>query len=214
MKAKPSAPFRWLALSLLFAVSHAAQAFQDPIIGRWINRDPIGENGGINLYQFCYSNPISIYDPLGELPPSSPVCQAFKRRIGNLENEVAKRHRELYEDPLGLPGTVPADDVKPSLSRSGHQKLLNMAKANLAAARALYQATCNDPEPPKLQQCLDKAARSVPGTPQQLEQAGEISLVIGEIAAAGAGAGAIGGGIRIPRPAPPGFSPFPVPALP
>ncbi len=37
----------------------------DPNTGRWLSRDPIGENGGINLYEYCDDNPISRRDPLG-----------------------------------------------------------------------------------------------------------------------------------------------------
>jgi RHS repeat-associated protein len=32
---------------------------------RWPNRDPIEEEGGINLYCFCFNNPVNIVDPLG-----------------------------------------------------------------------------------------------------------------------------------------------------
>jgi RHS repeat-associated protein len=38
----------------------------------WLNRDPIGEEGGINLYRFADNKPVSIIDALGlqaELPP-------------------------------------------------------------------------------------------------------------------------------------------------
>jgi RHS repeat-associated protein len=31
--------------------------FYDPSLGRWINRDPLGEAGGINLYGFVHNNP-------------------------------------------------------------------------------------------------------------------------------------------------------------
>ncbi len=37
----------------------------DPVIGRWISKDPIGINGGINLYQFCAGNPVCCRDPSG-----------------------------------------------------------------------------------------------------------------------------------------------------
>ena len=39
--------------------------FYDPNLQRWLNRDPIGEVGGINLYQFVGNDPINDVDPLG-----------------------------------------------------------------------------------------------------------------------------------------------------
>jgi len=40
----------------------------DPNLGRWINRDPKEEGGGLNLYQYVYGNPISWVDPEGGTP--------------------------------------------------------------------------------------------------------------------------------------------------
>jgi len=34
-------------------------------LGRFINRDPIGEKGGVNLYGYVYNNPVRGTDPLG-----------------------------------------------------------------------------------------------------------------------------------------------------
>lgn len=36
-----------------------------PTLGRWINRDPIEEDGGINLYDFVNNNPINYTDMFG-----------------------------------------------------------------------------------------------------------------------------------------------------
>jgi uncharacterized protein RhaS with RHS repeats len=39
--------------------------FYDPGLQRWINRDPIGELGGLNLYIFVLNDALSLYDPDG-----------------------------------------------------------------------------------------------------------------------------------------------------
>ena len=47
-------------------VYQEASAFYDTNVGRWINRDPIGENGGENLYAFVKNEPTNLVDALGE----------------------------------------------------------------------------------------------------------------------------------------------------
>ena len=39
--------------------------FYNAATGRWLNRDPIGEAGGIHLYQFVKNQPSGWIDPLG-----------------------------------------------------------------------------------------------------------------------------------------------------
>jgi RHS repeat-associated protein len=39
--------------------------FYTPVEGRFMNPDPIGINGGINLYQYSENNPVSYIDPIG-----------------------------------------------------------------------------------------------------------------------------------------------------
>ena len=40
--------------------------FYDPSIGRFVNEDPIGIEGGINLYSYANNDPISLTDPTGQ----------------------------------------------------------------------------------------------------------------------------------------------------
>lgn len=39
--------------------------YYDPEVGRFINKDPIGFAGGLNLYAYVQNNPINRIDPLG-----------------------------------------------------------------------------------------------------------------------------------------------------
>jgi RHS repeat-associated protein len=40
--------------------------FYDPNLQRWLNEDPIGERGGINLHRFVGNSPLNAIDPYGE----------------------------------------------------------------------------------------------------------------------------------------------------
>ncbi|MBS2010083.1 MAG: hypothetical protein JST01_23745 [Cyanobacteria bacterium SZAS TMP-1] len=83
-----------------------------PVLGRFINRDPIGEEGGVNLYAYCENNPIGFHDPSG--------LQAYNKinnteivhdvtQVGAIESAVA---RGLSKDAVaaanasGLPGIL------------------------------------------------------------------------------------------------------------
>ena len=39
-----------------------------PTLRRWLNRDPLGEDGGLNLYVFCNNDPVNKFDPNGCIP--------------------------------------------------------------------------------------------------------------------------------------------------
>jgi len=47
-------------------IANIASAFYSPDTGRWLNRDPIQEAGGLNLYDYVANNPINWIDPLGQ----------------------------------------------------------------------------------------------------------------------------------------------------
>ena len=46
-------------------LSYYIHRYYDPILNCWLSRDPIGERGGVNLYQAMYNNAINVWDYLG-----------------------------------------------------------------------------------------------------------------------------------------------------
>ena len=50
--------------------------FYSPGMGRWINRDPVEEDGGLNLYAFNYNSPTNYVDPDGETPAAIAIPAA------------------------------------------------------------------------------------------------------------------------------------------
>lgn len=70
---------RWLSTPLLLLILLAgaplAQAYYDPGIQRWFNRDPIGEQGGLNEHSFVENSPNQLVDSAGlqAIPFRGPV---------------------------------------------------------------------------------------------------------------------------------------------
>lgn len=65
MKLKKSTLMTILVVAINLTVTTVAQAYYDPGMQRWINRDPIGEGGGRNLYGYVGNNPVTAIDPFG-----------------------------------------------------------------------------------------------------------------------------------------------------
>ena len=53
------------AILLMLLTAQAAFAYYCPETQRWLNRDPIQELGGLNLYGYVRGNPVNYVDPLG-----------------------------------------------------------------------------------------------------------------------------------------------------
>lgn len=50
--------------------------YYEPSAGKWLNRDPLAEEGGLNLYGYCQNDPVSAVDPLGDRILVSTDAQA------------------------------------------------------------------------------------------------------------------------------------------
>ena len=59
--------------------------FYDPQTQRWVNRDPLGEEGGVNLYGFVGNGPIGAVDPDGLCPAFIPAIWVLVASAGGSE---------------------------------------------------------------------------------------------------------------------------------
>jgi RHS repeat-associated protein len=67
----------------------------DPSIGRWLNKDPIRQAGGMNLYAYVKSDPINFYDPTG---------------LSRLVYDPKTKTILVYPDGEGPPQSFPANN--------------------------------------------------------------------------------------------------------
>lgn len=93
--------FLLLANLAILSTIHAEYC---PEIGRWINRDPIEEEGGTNLYNFTGNNSINKWDYLGNewriyrdnLKPWATTCGDDGETISNLAKKIKLNENEAY----------------------------------------------------------------------------------------------------------------------
>ena len=50
--------------------------YYDLAIGRYLNTDPVGIDADVNLYNYCYSNPITLFDEYGLSATEYGLCVA------------------------------------------------------------------------------------------------------------------------------------------
>ena len=71
----------------LYSLRHR---YYDAQAGRFLNRDPVGYKGGVNLYGFCGNNPVNQSDPEGydpsgatmQRPPTAPSSPTSAPKLG------------------------------------------------------------------------------------------------------------------------------------
>ena len=82
--------------------------YYDPEPGRWLNRDPIGEDGGVNVYAFVGNNGVNSYDILGQKKP----CSEYAKTRGS--GSSAKGRTSEQNKPANPNGCTLAPD-QPSI---------------------------------------------------------------------------------------------------
>jgi uncharacterized protein RhaS with RHS repeats len=64
----------------------------DPNVGRFTQEDPIGFGGGVNLYAYAGSNPVSYSDPYGLCPPKNTDVSDCGHDLVGLAYRVLASH--------------------------------------------------------------------------------------------------------------------------
>jgi len=94
--------------------------YYKPSIGRFLQTDPIGYSGGINLYAYCSNNPLRWRDPWGLCKKDGGQFQGFGEDLlqafwdaVNIASNAMSAH--MFEG-TGMPGWV---DSAPAMARQG-----------------------------------------------------------------------------------------------
>jgi hypothetical protein len=81
------------ALLPVFLLSaERVSAHYDPGTQRWINRDPIEEKGGLNMFRFAACNPVNLFDPFG-----LNACDDLARDMGTFYG-VGEKLDDMYRN--------------------------------------------------------------------------------------------------------------------
>ncbi len=91
--------------------------YYSPEISRWLNRDPITENGGLNLYGFVVNQPVTRIDALG-LECKIHVLLGHGSWITKVLNAIVKAKIKIKDDyymGVACEASIQAEKIKAKL---------------------------------------------------------------------------------------------------
>ncbi len=106
--------------------------YYSPYLGRWLSKDPAGEQGGLNLYAFAENRPTNTVDHLGLSPDPPDCCKTEMARAQALSGLVAAAQKGLAA-------------AQAQLKTQTHN--LSVAEAALVGATAAVFASCYPSSP-------------------------------------------------------------------
>lgn len=90
---------KYVAVTFFFlmVLTSTVLAVYDPKTGRFLSRDPLGEPGGVHLYQYAANDPINNIDPYG-LRVTKGDIETGRMKYTCLCGWVDTSHTEIYAD--------------------------------------------------------------------------------------------------------------------
>ena len=97
-------------------LSYYGFRFYDAGLQRWLNPDPLGEAGGINLFGFVSNDPLTRIDPFGESDENRPPVVVFPPSSGQLPlfgpPALEPNILQGVPNPLDLLGAIAANEAR------------------------------------------------------------------------------------------------------
>jgi RHS repeat-associated protein len=141
----------------------------DGVTGKWINRDPIREGGGINLYAYVGARPMDRTDPLGLCdncgqPTSVKILYGMTENMGSysifsyqllnangvsmggpqysvIEHVTPAPHFNTNDEPISMTGSIFADKVGYQAPQTQNVYDLNVQTFDVQCGGQLYHLT-------------------------------------------------------------------------
>jgi RHS repeat-associated protein len=79
--------------------------YYDPVTGRWPSRDPIEENGGLNLYGMVGNDPINYWDVLG-LTDGDDCCNVTAETCQGIVDSLSYLSAGAFTAPLNAQNLI------------------------------------------------------------------------------------------------------------
>jgi RHS repeat-associated protein len=134
--------------------------FYDPSLQRWVNKDPMEEEGGINLYAYVINSPVNSIDPFGLVNKwplngiiESGLQDAAKKCGAKLSNAAAAALRQAMTEDEYKKLTDPSvsDAEKAAILKAIAERVQKDPKVDDKTKKNIKDAqdACSPPCPPK-----------------------------------------------------------------